>query len=40
MNGALSVAFPVPKNSPFHPLMVPMGYSNAGNYDFFVKQLK
>lgn len=39
LNGARSVAFPVPKDSPFHPLMPSMGYNNCGNYDFFVKQL-
>lgn len=39
LNGGLSIAFPVPSTSPFHPLMPKMGYQNSGNYDFFVKKL-
>ena len=37
MAGATGVCFPVPYISPFHPLMVPMGYKNGGTYDFFYK---
>lgn len=37
--GGMVVCFPVPKNSPFHPLMEGMGYRNHGTYDFFVKEL-
>src|SRR5437899_3538324 len=37
--GAVNVAFPVPKDSPFYALMKSMGYQNAGSYDFFVKKL-
>lgn len=33
------VCFPVPKDSPFHPLMVPMGYKSGGIYEFFIKEL-
>jgi hypothetical protein len=36
-SGQDKVCFPVPKTSPFHPLMEHMGYLNAGNYDFFIK---
>ena len=32
------IAFPVPKESPFHALMEKLGYVNTGSYDFFVKQ--
>jgi hypothetical protein len=39
LNGAFSVAFPVPKDSPFHGNMEALGYTNCGNYDFFVKKL-
>ena len=39
LGGAVAVSFPVPKDSPFHEIMVNMGYSFAGNYDFFVKKL-
>lgn len=34
-----TVCMPMPKDSPFHPLMESMGYSNAGTYDFFVKKV-
>lgn len=33
------ICMPVPKCSPFHPLMENMGYRNGGNYDFFIKDL-
>ena len=38
--GANGVCFPVPKNSPFHPLMEHMGFKNGGTYDFFVKNFE
>jgi hypothetical protein len=37
--GIRAICFPVPKESPFHPLMEPMGYKNGGTYDFFIKEL-
>lgn len=37
--GNFAVSFPVPKDSPFYPLMEKMGYKPAGDYTFFVKQL-
>jgi len=37
LNGAKGVCFPMPKNSPFHPIMPSMGYSNVGEYDLFMK---
>ncbi len=39
LNGATAVAFPIPRESPFHPLMENMGYAFSGNYDYFVKKL-
>jgi hypothetical protein len=39
MHGAQSVAFPVPKSSPFHELMPQLGFQNTGEYTFFVKKL-
>jgi hypothetical protein len=36
---ANAVVFPVPKDSPFHPLMEGMGFKSAGVYEFFVKEL-
>lgn len=32
------ICFPVPKDSPFHPLMKEMGYVSAGTYEYFVKE--
>jgi hypothetical protein len=37
--GATGICFPVPKSSPFHPLMGHMGYKNGGEYTFFYKPL-
>ena len=37
--GDKAIAFPVPKDSPFHPYMEKIGYKCAGSYDFFVKKL-
>jgi len=37
LGGATGVCFPVPRHSPFHPMMKPMGYTYGGSYDFFVK---
>ncbi len=37
--GGKHVCFPVPKNSPFHKLMPEMGYKDAGDYTFFVKEV-
>jgi len=39
MNGGRGVCFPVPKHSPFYPIMKSLGYANGGTYDFFVKDL-
>ncbi len=38
-NGAKAICFPVPKDSPFHPLMKEMGFVSAGTYEYFVKEL-
>jgi len=38
LSGAQYVAFPVPKDSPFHPVMPTIGYESAGVYEFFVKK--
>lgn len=38
--GAGMVCFPVPKESPFYGLMESMGYKPAGEYTFFIKELK
>lgn len=37
--GASAVAFPVPQDSPFLPLMEEMGFKKAGEYTFFIKEL-
>lgn len=37
LNGATGVCFPMPKESPFYPIMPSMGYTNVGNYDLFMK---
>jgi hypothetical protein len=37
--GARAVAFPVPEDSPFFPLMEEMGFKPAGKYTFFIKEL-
>lgn len=37
--GATGICWPVPKTSPFYPLMEKMGYKNGGEYDFFYKPL-
>lgn len=37
INGATGVIMPMPKVSPFYPLMEKMGYKNHGTYDFFAK---
>lgn len=37
--GGSAAAFPVPKDSPFHPLMESMGYKNHGSYDLFIRPL-
>ena len=39
LSGAVAVSFPVPKSSPFHDLMPSMGYTDAGTYTFWVKNL-
>jgi len=39
LSGATHVAFPVPKDSPFHSIMEHMGYKPCGEYTFFVKPL-
>ena len=36
--GASGICWPIPKQSPFHPLMEAMGYTNGGSYDFFYKK--
>lgn len=33
------ICFPIPKDSPFHSNMESMGYKNAGEYTFFIKEL-
>lgn len=33
------ICMPMPKHSPFHPLMRSMGYKSAGEYEFFIKPL-
>lgn len=38
LSGAYGVGFPVPKDSPFYPLMESMGYRSVGEYTFFVKK--
>jgi hypothetical protein len=37
--GGKRICFPVPKDSPFHPIMESMGYKSGGTYEFFVKEL-
>lgn len=37
--GGEAVCLPIPKNSPFFPLMEEMGYKHSGEYTFFVKEL-
>ncbi len=37
-NGKM-ICFPVPTDSPFHPLMESMGYRSGGTYEFFIKEL-
>lgn len=39
MAGAQGICWPIPKTSPFYPLMEAMGYKNGGSYDFFFKNL-
>lgn len=39
LNGAKGICWPIPKTSPFHPLMKHLGYKNGGEYDFFYKML-
>jgi hypothetical protein len=37
--GAKYVCFPVPRQSPFHPLMESMGYKDGGEYTFWIKEV-
>lgn len=39
LNNYTAVCFPVPRQSPFHPLMEKMGFLNLGEYDLFLKNL-
>lgn len=38
LGGALGHIFPVPAESPFHPLMGDLGYRTLGKYELFVKK--
>lgn len=37
--GGSAIMWPIPKNSPFYPLMESMGYKNSGDYTLFIKPL-
>ncbi len=37
MNGGTGMILPIPRTSPFHPVMKSMGFVNGGPYDFFIK---
>lgn len=39
LSGAYRMAIPVPKDSPFYPLMEKLGYRSAGEYEIFIKDL-
>ena len=37
--GEKTICFPVPKESPFYPLMAHMGYRDGGEYTFYIKEV-
>ena len=37
--GGQAIMWPIPKDSPFYPLMESMGYKNCGEYTLFIKPL-
>jgi len=37
--GCQAIMWPIPKDSPFYPLMEQMGYKNCGQYELFIKPL-